>query len=177
MTLANDPAPTREFGLARVFDAPRDLVFKVWTDPRYVALWWGVEGATIARCELDVRPGGAWRMDMRTASGIVYPNAGVFLEVVENERLVYSDIPDLASPAWAVSPPPAPYVHTVSFEDDDGGGTRVSLSVRANSSADCEQLLKRGMREGIGQGLDRLERLLRELRADSDRASAQDGMR
>jgi uncharacterized protein YndB with AHSA1/START domain len=176
MTLANDQAPRREFGLTRVFDAPRDLVFKVWTDPRYVALWWGVEGATTTRCELDVRPGGAWRIDMRTASGVVYPNAGVFLEVIENERLVYSDIPDPASPAWAGSPP-APYVHSVSFEDDEGGGTRVSLSVRTHSAADCERLLKTGMREGIGQGLDRLERLLRELRADSDRAPAKDRMR
>jgi uncharacterized protein YndB with AHSA1/START domain len=176
MILASDEARKREFGLTRVFSAPRDLVFQVWTNPRYVALWWGVEGATTSHCELDVRPGGVWRIDMRTASGVVYPNTGVFLEVVANERLVYSDIPDPTSPAWA-GVPPGPYVHTVSFEDHEAGGTRVSLSVRADSPVDCERLIKLGMREGIGQGLDRLERLLRELRADSDPVMANVGRR
>lgn len=64
---------------------------------------------------------------------------------------------------WA-GMPPGPLVHIVSFEDDGTGGARVSLKVRADSAADCARLLKRGMCEGIGQGLDRLERLLRELR-------------
>jgi uncharacterized protein YndB with AHSA1/START domain len=172
MTLATDHSPSREFGLTRVFNAPRDLVFNVWTDPRYVALWWGVEGATIPRCELDVRPGGAWRIDMRTASGVVYQNAGVFLQVIANERLVYSDIPDPTSPAWAGAPP-KPYLHTVSFEDDSSGGTRVVLRVRADSAADCERLLKLGMRDGMSQGLDRFARLLRELEVGSDRTLTQ----
>src|SRR5262245_34419576 len=62
MTHAIDELRAHEFGLTRVFDAQRDLVFKVWTDPRYVALWWGVDGATNPHCELDVRVGGAWRI-------------------------------------------------------------------------------------------------------------------
>jgi uncharacterized protein YndB with AHSA1/START domain len=171
MTRATDELPTHEFGLTRVFDAQRDLVFKVWTDPRYVALWWGIDGATNPHCELDVRVGGAWRIDMRTASGTVYRNAGVFLQVVVNERLVYSDVPDPASPAWAGAPP-RPYVHTVSFEDAEAGRTRVTLSVRTESAADCERLLRLGMREGIGQGLDRLARLLGELTAGTDPVAA-----
>ncbi len=175
MALPNEPVAAREFGLTRVFDAPRDLVYRVWTDPRYVALWWGIDGATNPRCELDVRPGGVWRIDMRTASGTVYPNGGVFLEVVANERLVYNDIPDPASPGWSGAAP-ATYVHTVSFEDHAAGGTRVSLTVRANSAADCEGLLKQGMREGICQGLDRLDRLLHMIETGSDPVSRKAGV-
>jgi uncharacterized protein YndB with AHSA1/START domain len=162
MALANEGAGTHEFELSRVFDAPRALVFKVWTDPRYVASWWGIDGATNPVCELDVRPGGSWRIDMRTPSGVTYPNGGVFLEVVENERLVFSDIPDPKSPAWAGAPP-GPLVTTVVFEDCAPGKTRVSLTVRAGSASDRERVVRQGMREGIGQGLARLERLLRTI--------------
>jgi len=167
---------SRELTLTRAFDAPRDLVFKVWTDPKYVALWWGVDEATNPRCELDVRPGGRWRIDICTASGVVYPNAGVFLDVVQNEQLVYSDIPDAGSPAWSGAPP-GHFVSTVLFEDDELGGIMVSLSVRAESVADCVRLLRLGARDGIAQGLHRLESLLRELRANSDRHPAKAGAR
>jgi uncharacterized protein YndB with AHSA1/START domain len=162
MTPASDPSGPMVFTVERIFAAPRDLVFKVWTNPRYVALWWGVDGATNPRCELDVRPGGKWRIDMRTASGVVYPNQGVFLEVVDNERLVYSDLPVPDSPAWGGAPP-GPLEHTVLFADTPDGGTRVSITVRADSAADCARLLKHGMREGLGHGLARLARLLIEL--------------
>lgn len=164
MTLATESAPAREFELTRMFDAPRDLVFKVWTDPRYVALWWGIEGTNVKRCEMDVRPGGAWRIDMRTPGGTIYPNSGVFVEVIENERLVFSDVPHADSPAWSGSPP-GTYVHTVSFRHHESGGTEVSVVVRADSEADCARLLAQGMREGIAQGLDRLARLLGEIQA------------
>src|SRR5262245_50329861 len=77
-----------EFTLSRVFAAPRDVMFRIWTDPQYVRLWWGLDGTTNPICELDVRVGGRWRIDMRTADGTVYRNGGEYLEVVENERLV-----------------------------------------------------------------------------------------
>lgn len=65
MTLANEPADEwqAEFTLTRMFAAPRDLVFRIWTDSKYVALWWGVDGATDPVCELDARPGGRWRIE------------------------------------------------------------------------------------------------------------------
>src|SRR5260370_40570020 len=73
--------------LTRVFDAPRELVFKVWTNPKHVAQWWGPHGFTNPVCELDLRPGGAILIHMRGANGIVYPMTGVYQEVVEPERL------------------------------------------------------------------------------------------
>lgn len=158
MTRAASDGSSREFSIIRVFDAPRELIFKVWTDPRYVALWWGIEGATNPVCELDVRPGGQWRIDMRTASGKVYRNHGVYIEVVENRRLVYSDIPDPYLAEWQ-GRPPGPNLHTVTFLDQ-GERTEVTLEVRMNSKADRDRMLALGMLRGIAQGFDRLERLL-----------------
>jgi uncharacterized protein YndB with AHSA1/START domain len=81
----------RELVIERVFDAPRELVYRVWTDSRHVAQWWGPNGSTITTLQsMDVRPGGEWRFIMHAPNGVDYPNRIVFLEVVEPERLVYS---------------------------------------------------------------------------------------
>jgi uncharacterized protein YndB with AHSA1/START domain len=153
-----------EFTVERVFDAPRALVFRLWTDPKYVAQWWGIENCTIPVCELDVRPGGAWRIHMRTADGTIYPNRGVYVEVVENERLVSTDVPDPTSPAWAGAPPQES-LQTTTFEDVDGK-TRVTLRARFASEADRDRMLRSGVKAGIEQSLNRFERLLiQELRA------------
>lgn len=167
MTLATEGAPKEELELTRIFDAPRELVFRVWTDPRFVALWWGLEGTSIPRCEMDVRPGGAWHIDMRTAGGTVYPNGGEFLEVVENERLVYSDIADPQSPAWKGAPP-GDRVNIVKFEDA-GKGTRVTLRVQFQSSDDYDFFVGTGFPGGLAEGLDRLARLVRQIQADGGR--------
>src|SRR5258708_11000284 len=83
------PKEGHELVLTRVFDAPRELVFKAWTDPKRVREWWGPHGFTNPVCELDARPGGAIRIHMRGPNGIVYPMTGVYQEVVEPERLVF----------------------------------------------------------------------------------------
>jgi uncharacterized protein YndB with AHSA1/START domain len=80
----------QELVLTRVIDAPRELVFKAWTDPKQVAQWWGPRGFSNPVCELDLRPGGAIRIHMRGPDGTVYPMTGVFNEVVEPERLVFT---------------------------------------------------------------------------------------
>jgi uncharacterized protein YndB with AHSA1/START domain len=89
---AADAAATadREIVISRVFDAPRSLVFKVWTDSRHVAEWWGPDGFTTTVQEMDVRPGGRWCFVMRGPDGVDYNNLIVFTEVVEPERLVFS---------------------------------------------------------------------------------------
>jgi uncharacterized protein YndB with AHSA1/START domain len=82
-------SPNAKLVLTRIFDAPRDLVFKVWTDPKHVALWWGPHGFTTTIHEMDVRPGGAWCYSMRGPDGKDYPFNGEYVEVVEPERLVF----------------------------------------------------------------------------------------
>src|SRR5215208_1788707 len=81
----------RTIVITRVFDAPRALVFKAWTDPRHVARWWGPKDFTNPVCEMDVRPGGAITIHMRGPDGVMYPSKGVFHEIVEPERLVFSN--------------------------------------------------------------------------------------
>jgi uncharacterized protein YndB with AHSA1/START domain len=79
-----------EVAFARVFDAPRRLAFKVWIDPKHVARWWGPHGFTNVRCELDLRAGGAIRIDMRgpRRQGVSAPMTGIYEEIVELKRLV-----------------------------------------------------------------------------------------
>ncbi len=82
-------AQKRELVLTRVFDAPRELVYRAWTDPKHLSQWWGPRGFTTKIHEMDVRPGGVWSYAMRGPNGIDYPFEGVYVEVVEPERLVF----------------------------------------------------------------------------------------
>lgn len=74
--------------IARIIKAPRERVFKAWTDPKQMAQWWGPAVFTTPVCEMDVRPGGLYRIVMRSPDGVDYPLKGVYREVVEPERLV-----------------------------------------------------------------------------------------
>ena len=86
----------RELVVTRLLDAPRPLVFDVLTDPRHVLHWWGPEGFVANRAELDPRPGGSWRVCMRSPEGVQYCAHGVYREIVPPERLVFT---------WAWSEP------------------------------------------------------------------------
>lgn len=85
-------ASDRELVLTRVFDAPRELLFQIWTDPAHVACWWGPHGFTTPpeTVALDVRPGGSWRIRMLAPDGVEYWMHGVYREVVAPERLVFT---------------------------------------------------------------------------------------
>jgi uncharacterized protein YndB with AHSA1/START domain len=148
----------RGFAIDRVFNAPVERVFRLWTDPLLVAQWWGIRNCTIPRCELDVRAGGRWRIDMLTASGALYRNQGSYLEVAENARLSYRDEPDPEIREWA-GKPPGESRHTVTFTPD-GARTHVHFEVTFASAADRERLLALGMRDGWTQSLDRLAQLI-----------------
>lgn len=87
----------REVVLSRVFDAPRALVFKVWTDAEHACKWFGPKGFTCTTLSSDVRVGGSWRFEFRGPDGTLYSNRTVYLEIVPNERMVIdhgSDIDD-----------------------------------------------------------------------------------
>lgn len=86
------PSDTREFTITRMLDAPRELVFRAWTTPEHLARWFGPrECATpLDTISLDVRPGGSWRARMVHEDGTEYPTGGVYREVVEPERLVFT---------------------------------------------------------------------------------------
>lgn len=83
-------SPVRTLTLTRIFQAPRELVFRAWTDPKHLARWWGPKGFTLPFCEMDFRPGGAYRVCMRSLEGTDYWVGGVYQEIVAPERLVFS---------------------------------------------------------------------------------------
>jgi uncharacterized protein YndB with AHSA1/START domain len=111
----------RELTVTRVLDAPRELVFRAWTDPEHAARWWGPQGFTTISCEMDVRSGGAYRACMRSSEGTLHCRRGIYREVVAPERLVFTF-------AWedAQGKPGHETVVTVTF-DDIGGKTRLTL--------------------------------------------------
>jgi uncharacterized protein YndB with AHSA1/START domain len=136
--------------ITRVFDAPRALVFKAWTDTKHMAQWWGPNGFTNPVCELDVRVGGAMRIHMRAPNGVVYPMKGVFEEIDEPERLVFvsSALDDKGNSMFDV-------LNTVTFVEQRGR-TELTLQARViKATAQAPQYLQ-GMQAGWTQSLDRL---------------------
>jgi uncharacterized protein YndB with AHSA1/START domain len=81
---------TERMVVTRVFDAPRELVWKAWTDPKYVMQWWGPKGFTVPFCEMDFRVGGKFLCCMRTPDGQDFWNGGEYHEIVLHEKIVYS---------------------------------------------------------------------------------------
>jgi len=88
-SVASDTAQ-RELTITRVFDAPREVVFSAWTEAKQAAQWWGPQGFASISCDMDVRPGGAYRARMRSPEGKMHSRRGVYREVVAPERLVFT---------------------------------------------------------------------------------------
>jgi uncharacterized protein YndB with AHSA1/START domain len=111
----------RELVITRIFDAPRRLVFKMWTEPEHLVRWWGPSGFTTISGRMDVRTGGVWSRSMRAPDGRVIRKHGVYREIVMPERLVFTYVTD--DPVG--NPGPETLV-TVTFTDL-GGKTRLTL--------------------------------------------------
>ena len=137
--------------MTRIFDAPRRLVFKAWAEPERMAQWWGPKGFTLPVCEMDVRAGGAYRFTMRSPEGNEFRTQGVFREVVEPERLVFTG-------GWVDEhgkPTGPEMITTVTFEDHQGK-TRLTLH-----SATFESVAARNEhRGGWSSSLERLAEYL-----------------
>jgi|HubBroStandDraft_2_1064218.scaffolds.fasta_scaffold15293_4 uncharacterized protein YndB with AHSA1/START domain len=92
MPIPADDYASREIVTTRVFDAPRELVFRAWTDPKALVKWWGPNGFTTTSQEFDLRPGGAWRLVMHGPNGTDYPGEFRFVEIAGPERLVLDHV-------------------------------------------------------------------------------------
>ena len=153
------PNSDRELVLCRIIDAPRAAVYRGWTNPELMKEWFAPKPWTIARAETDVRPGGKSFVVMKSPEGQEFPNAGVYLEVVPNEKIVFTDA---YTEAWQPSEKPFMTV-TLTFEDAGEGKTRYTARVRHWSAADREQHEKMGFHDGWGRCTDQLEALLKKL--------------
>ena len=143
----------REVVVTRVLDAPRALVWRVWTEPAHVAAWWGPTGCTSTDCEIDLRVGGAFRLTMRGPDGAVHPCSGIFREIVPPERIVYEGEAGERDPCGAGLPSRA--VVTVTFEDD-GGRTRLTVHTRFETAAASLAASEVGYSAGWSESVERL---------------------
>jgi uncharacterized protein YndB with AHSA1/START domain len=148
----------RELVLTRLIDAPPAKLFRAWTDPDLLKQWFAPLPYTTPVAELDVRPGGANFIVMRGPDGKDLPNRGVYLEVVENERLV---VTDAYTKAW--EPSEKPFMTLILTFENVAGKTRYTARVRHWSVADREAHEKMGFHEGWGQCTDQLAALVAKL--------------
>jgi uncharacterized protein YndB with AHSA1/START domain len=152
------PTDDRELVLTRLIDAPPETVYRAWTEPALLKQWFAPLPYTTPSAELDVRPGGANRIVMRSPDGADMPCDGVYLEVVPGRRLVLTDA---YTRAW--EPSPKPFMTLIVTFEDEGGKTRYTARVRHWTVEDRETHEKMGFHEGWGQCADQLAALLAKL--------------
>ena len=148
----------RELVLTRVIDAPPEKLFRAWTDPELLKQWFAPLPYTTPVAEIDLRPGGANLIVMRGPEGNDLPNRGVYLEVIPNRRLVFTDA---YTSAW--EPAPKPFMTVILTFEDAGGGTRYTARVRHWTVADREAHERMGFHQGWGLCTDQLAALVRSL--------------
>ena len=156
--MTNEPTTARGFTITRVLDAPRDLVFQAWTDPRHLHWFFNEQTPAGEPIEVDLRVGGAWRQRMLIDERTDYVTGGVYREIVPGERLVFTwgavgGWPDLEGSQADDAP-----VATVQL-NDVGGRTEMVFTVVLPEHLDAERVrewLATGMREGWSGTLDRL---------------------
>jgi uncharacterized protein YndB with AHSA1/START domain len=154
MTAAND----RELVLERIIDAAPAKLYRAWTEPELLKQWFAPLPYTTPVAELDVRPGGSNLVVMRGPDGTEMPNRGVYLEVVENERLVFTDA---YTEAW--KPSDKPFMTVILSFEDLGGKTRYIARVRHWTVADRETHENMGFHTGWGICADQLAALVARL--------------
>jgi uncharacterized protein YndB with AHSA1/START domain len=140
----------REILITRVFDAPRELVFRAHTDPALIPLWWGPRSTTTIVDKMDVRPGGKYRFVHRSQDGSEYVFRGEFREIAPHERLVQTSELEGA---------PGVVLETITLEEHNGKTTLTVLDV-CSTKEDRDAVLASGMEGGLNESYDRLTELL-----------------
>jgi uncharacterized protein YndB with AHSA1/START domain len=147
LTLPSD----REIVMERIFDAPRELVFKAFTEPALIPKWWGQRNTTTTVDKMEVKPGGLWRFVQRDADGNEYGFNGQYREIVPPERLAYT--------FEFEGMPGHMLLETVTFEEQ-AGKTKVKVLSLFDSVEDRDGMLQSGMETGANESYDRLAELL-----------------
>jgi uncharacterized protein YndB with AHSA1/START domain len=141
----------RELKATRTFKAPRDLVFRMWTEPEHIAQWWGPNGFTTTIEKMDVRPGGEWLFVLHGPDGRDYPNRDVYGEIAAPERLVILHV------NW-------PHHRMYATFTEAEGETTVSVRMLFESAADLNKVVTEfGAAKGLTENLERLGTHLTQL--------------
>ncbi|MBV9558088.1 MAG: SRPBCC domain-containing protein [Pseudolabrys sp.] len=147
--------PERSVVLTRIFDAPRALVWKAWTDPKMMKEWFGPKVFTNSVCELDVRVGGKMLVVMRAPDGTEYPCAGEFRTIVEGERIEFTNNAVAKDGSLMLRGE-----SVVTFADAPGGKTKMVLSTKAVGLVPEAPMMLAGMEEGWSGSFEKLAALL-----------------
>ena len=146
---------SKELSLTRLIKAPREKVYAAWTQPELMKQWFAPLPFTTPIVELDLRVGGASKIVMQDVDGNQYPNHGVYLELVPNEKIVCTDA---YTSAWV--PSEKPFMTMILTFEDEGGDTRYTARVVHWSEADREAHEQMGFYEGWGKCADQLAALV-----------------
>jgi uncharacterized protein YndB with AHSA1/START domain len=156
--MAPSPENTDDLVVTRVFDAPRALVFKAWTEAEHLLRWWAPKSWTTTSCSVDLRPGGSFRYCMRAPDGSEVCGLGLYREIVEPERLVYTDMfadkdgNPVPPTHYGASPEyPAETLVTITFEEQ---GERTRVTLRQGVPPALKE--REGMEQGWNEMLDAL---------------------
>jgi uncharacterized protein YndB with AHSA1/START domain len=152
--MADDEA-AREIVITRLLNAPRELVFRVWTEPEHIIQWWGPKGFTNTTHKMDVRPGGVWSSVMHGPNNMDFNNLIVYKEIVKPEKLVYTH---------GSESDPDQFIATITFEEREGNKTFLTMHSLFKSAALRDMVIKEyGAIEGGNQTVDRLEEHLAKI--------------
>ncbi len=152
--------PTLDLVLERDVDVPRPLVWKAWTTPEHVRAWFAPRPWSVSECVIDLRPGGVFRTVMRSPEGQTFPGDGCVLEVVPEERLVWTDA---LLPGFRPAQEPF-FTAVIELFDSGGGGTRYVATAIHRDAAGRQRHADMGFVEGWGTALDQLVEHARTMR-------------
>lgn len=159
MNIHASNATNHDLVLTRVLDAPPSKVFRAWTEPKLMKQWFAPLPWTVSGAQTDPRPGGTALIVMRDPDGKDHPSQGVYLEIVENEKIVFTDA---YTSAWVPSAKPFMTV-VLTFEEETGGKTKYTARARHWSAEDREAHEAMGFHAGWGQCADQLAELLKTI--------------
>ena len=150
--------PKLDLVLERVVDVPRELVWAAWTKPEHVKVWFCPAPWSVSECEIDLRPGGIFRTVMRSPEGNAFPNVGCYLEVVPNERLVFTDA---LLPGFR--PAENPFFTAMITLEARGKGTRYVATALHRDEAGRKRHEEMGFHAGWNKALDQLIALAKKM--------------
>ncbi len=159
----------QEIMIEREFDAPRELVFKAFADPKLLIQWLGPRRLTMTLETFELKNGGSWRFIHKDRDGNAYAFHGVHHEVTNSERIIrtfeFEGLPEKGQVS----------LETARFEEMPGGKTKLTVQSVFQSVADRDGMLKSGMEEGVNDSYDRLDELLKKMQ--KEQPSGQKGLR
>lgn len=166
--MIHQPDPTLDLMLQRVVDVPRELVWMAWTTPEHLMKWFTPSPWRTVDCEIDLRPGGAFRTVMQSPEGERFPNTGCYLEVVEQEKLVWTNV---LAPGYRPATPASgslpcdllPFTAVISLEPHPDGGTRYTALVIHGTEESRRKHEEMGFHQGWGTALDQLVAMAKTL--------------